>query len=93
MVTVSERKILFVLSGLAAIMALGVAGYSLVRPSVYRTLVPDRFLPGTFSQDMVSTLAALALLLCIGLIQRGRSMAWLVWMGLLGYLFYAGSPF
>lgn len=89
MVTISERSVLFVLSGIASIIALGVAGYSLTHPSIYRELIPDRFLPGTFSQDMVSVLAAFGLLLCIGLIRRGRSIAWLVWTGLLGYLFYA----
>ena len=89
MVRASNRKIPFILSGLAAFLTLGVAGYSLLNLSVYRPSTPDTLIPGAASQDLVSFLAALGLLLCIGFIRRGRQIAWLIWVGLLGYLFYA----
>ena len=89
MVNVSKRKIPFILSGLASFITLGVAGYSLLNPSVYRPSTPDTLMPGAVSQDLVSLLAAFGLLLCITLIRRGREMAWLIWVGLLSYLFYA----
>jgi nicotinamide riboside transporter PnuC len=41
------------------------------------------------SQDLVSVIAAVAVLLCIVLVRRGRESAWLVWVAMLGYLFYA----
>ena len=88
-ISTSNRSVLFVLSALAAIIALGVSAYSLINPDVYRSSVPQTLLPGAFSQDAVSLLVALSLLLCIYFIRSGRQMIWLVWVGLLGYLFYA----
>jgi hypothetical protein len=89
MVSASKRKIPFTLSTLAALLTLGVAGYSLLNLSVYSPSTPDALIPGAASQDLVSFLSALGLLLCITLIHRGQEMAWLIWVGLLGYLFYA----
>jgi hypothetical protein len=85
----SARKIPFILSALAAIITLGVAGYSLFDLTVYHPSTPEAMIPGAASQDLVSLLAASGLLLCILLIRRGREMTWLVWISLLGYLFYA----
>jgi hypothetical protein len=89
MVRVSNRRVLFTLSGLVAVLVLGVAGYSLVDLDVYRSSTPDSLMPGAASQDLVSLLAAIGLLLCIILLRRGLEKAWLIWVGLLGYLFYA----
>jgi hypothetical protein len=55
--------------------------------------VPAAFLPGTLSQDVVSLLAGLAVLVTGRAIRRGSARAWLVWLGLLGYLFYAYSVY
>jgi hypothetical protein len=85
----TDRITPFVLSALAAIITLGVAGYSLLNLSVYRPSTPEGLIPGAASQDLISFLSALGLLLCIFLIRRGREIAWLIWVGLLGYLFYA----
>jgi len=85
----SDRKILFLLSGLAAFLTLGVAGFSLANLTVYQPSTPDTLMPGAASQDLVSLLAAAGLIGCILFIQRGSGLAWLVWVGFLGYLFYA----
>lgn len=89
MVRVSNRNVLFVLSGIVAVLVLGAAGYSLANLDVYRPSTPESLMPGAASQDLVSLLAAIGLLLCMILIRRGLEKAWLIWVGLLGYLFYA----
>ncbi len=89
MVNRSDRKILFLLSGLVSLLTLGVAGYSLANLSVYQPSTPDALLPGAASQDIVSLAAAIGLIFCIFFIQRGADSAWLIWVGLLGFLFYA----
>lgn len=89
MVKFSSRNALIILSGLAAVLTLFVAGYSLFDPSVYQPSTPDHLLPGAASQDLVSLLAAIGLLVCAAAIRRGKEMAWLFWVGFLGYLLYA----
>ncbi len=89
MVNQSDRRILFLLSGLAAFITLGVAGYSLANLSVYQPGTPEKLLPGAASQDIVSLVAAIGLIVCILFIRRGSGSTWLIWVGLLGYLFYA----
>jgi hypothetical protein len=85
----SDRKILFLLSGLASFITLSIAGYSLANLSVYQPSTPDTLMPGAVSQDLVSLLAAVGLFVCILFIQRGSGLAWLIWVGFLGYLLYA----
>lgn len=89
MIKISDRRALFLLSGLAAVAVLCVAGYGMLNLDVYKPMTPDSLMPGTVSQDLVSVIAAVGLLLCIGLVQRGREWAWLIWVGLLGYVLYA----
>lgn len=85
----SSRKALFALSALAALVALLVAGAGVIDQSLYQPSTPDSMLPGAVSQDIVSILAAVGILLCILFIRRGKNLAWLFWLGLLSYLFYA----
>lgn len=89
MIAPAARKIPFILSTLAAMLTIAVSGYSLLNLSVYHPSTPENLIPGAASQDLISLLAAFGLLLCIFLIRRGQEMAWLIWIGLLGYLFYA----
>lgn len=77
------------LSGLAALLALAAASYSLMNLGVYEPSTPQKLLPGAASQDVISIVASLGLLLSVALIRRGKEILWLVWVGLLGYLFYA----
>ena len=61
----------------------------ILRPALYMPFTPDKLLPGTVSQDIVSFLAALGLLASNWAIHRRIQRAWLLWVALLGYLFYA----
>ena len=79
MVSQADRKILFLLSGLAAFFTLGVAGFSLANLTVYQPSTPDTLMPGAASQDL-SLLAAAGLIGCILFIQRGSGLAWLIWV-------------
>ena len=89
MIHSSHPRTLFFLSSLAACLTLVIAGYSLFDMSVYKPTTPDPLLPGAVSQDIISMVAAAGLLICLAAIQGGREMAWLIWVGFLGYLFYA----
>lgn len=89
MVLASRRNIPFLLSTVAALLTLGVAGYSLFDLSLYSPSTPERMIPGAASQDLVSVLSAIGILLCMWAVQRGREKAWLICIALLGYLFYA----
>ena len=41
------------------------------------------------SQDIISLIASLGLFACLMTIKRGANRAWLIWLGLTAYLFYA----
>lgn len=78
------------LSTLSGLPALGLALAGLAAPGLYQPMTPDRLMPGTLSQDLISLAAALGLLSLAGPLARGGSARlWLVWTGLLGYLAHA----
>lgn len=89
MISRRSQMPLLVFSTVAAIIALVIASYSLLNPGVYSPGTPDNLLPGAVSQDLVTVLCSLLLLLCAWLILQGRLLLWMVWLGLLGYLYYA----
>lgn len=84
-----DQILLFSLSGIAALLVLCIAGFSLLDQSVYVPSTPQEFIPGAVSQDVISFVCGMGLIACIVLIRRGVNSAWLIWLGLLGYLFYA----
>ena len=53
MIKATGRMTPFVLSALAAIITLGVAGYSLLNLGVYRPSTPEGLIPGAASQDLI----------------------------------------
>ncbi len=78
------------LSSLAALLAVALSIAGLARPALYQPMTPDRLMPGAMSQDAISLAAALGLLALARPLARGGSQrAWLVWLGLVGYLGYA----
>ncbi len=89
MIDTKRKQRLFLLSAIAATVALCVAGYSLLDMGVYEPSTPKDLLPGAASQDVLSIVAALGVLICVILLQRGKEKLWLIWAGLVGYLFYA----
>ena len=58
-------------------------------PGALPALHARSLLPGAMSQDIVSLMAAVGLLVCLWRMRRGAPRAWLVWVSLNGYLFYA----
>ncbi len=86
-----ERSALpLTLSNLAAVLASGLALSGILAPALYKPMTPDRLMPGTLSQDIVSLAVALWLLvLSRRLARQAPPCAWLVWLGLLGYTAYA----
>lgn len=89
MVSPSARRLLTALSGVLALLAATAAGAGLADPSLYRPSTPDRLLPGVASQDLLTLVAAVGIVACLAVVRRGDRRAWLVWVGLVGYLLYA----
>lgn len=81
------------LSVVAAVLAIAAAVHALVVPGLYRPFVPPAFLPGAFGQDVVSLVAGLALLGSVRALTKGSERAWLAWLGLLAFLFYAHAVY
>ena len=85
----TKPRLPLVLSSLAAALAALVALLGIRDLDLYRPMTPDRFIPGTLSQDLLSLVLALGLLALASRLARGGSARlWAVWLGLLGYLAY-----
>ncbi|TFC81497.1 hypothetical protein E3T24_15185 [Cryobacterium sp. TmT2-59] len=80
------NRLLWVVTGGTAIAA-AVAG--ILNPSLYTGLVAETLLPGALSQDIISVLAGIGLLVLAALARPNRRRQQLLALGLLGYLFYA----
>lgn len=76
------------LSGLTSAIAFIVSWGGILSPQIYLPFTPPQILPGAISQDIISVIASLGIVVCAIAIQRGVNRAWLIWLGLLGYLFY-----
>ncbi len=76
------------LADAVAILTLAAVAAGLVLPAPY-VAVPDHLRPGAWSQDTISALAALAILVVNARLRQGWAKGWLIWAGLVGYLFYA----
>ncbi len=83
------ERVLTALSIAIAAAVLAAAGMGISYPDIYRPMTPDALLPGTLSQDIISLCAALGLVATLYYAHRRRQTAWLIWLGLVGYLFYA----
>ena len=88
MITLAPAPILWRLSDAAALLTLAAVGAALILPDPYAA-VPDHLRPGAWSQDALSTPAALALLAVNWRLRQGWTKGWLIWAGLIGYLIYA----
>jgi hypothetical protein len=79
-----------VLAALVAIAALIAAAAGIVDPSLYKPIIADRAAPFIYGQDVISLLAAIALLLTIS--AKGIKIQ-IFQAGIVGYLFYAYAPY
>jgi len=84
-----KSRTLAILSYAAAGLAMIAAMAGLCNLEMYRRLTPDHLMPGTMSQDLVSLLSALGVMLALTAARRGSRRAGLIWLGLTGYLMYA----
>lgn len=74
---------------LIALLTLVAAGAGVASPAVYDGLIEEPYLPGAFSQDVMSVAAALVLLVLALTLRASRPRLELIVLGLLGYLVYA----
>lgn len=85
----SFRGRILLLSSLAAALTILSAAAAIRDPALYQGVMADSLVIGSLGFDVVSVLAAAALLGCVWAIRRGQERFWLVWVGLTAHLFYA----
>lgn len=87
---IARPRLPLALSSVAALLAVALSIAGIARPALYQPMTPDRLIPGALSQDAISIAAGIGLLLLARpLARNGSARAWLVWLGLVGYLAYA----
>ncbi len=89
MIAVQRLRPLFVLTFLNSVVVCIAASAGIRNVQIYAPFTPVELLPGAVSQDIVSLVAVAGLWICALFIRKGSRHAWLVWVGLNGYLFYA----
>lgn len=89
MISRHHQRTLFLLMIVNSVAALIASGVGIFNLDIYTPFTPQKMLPGTLSQDIVSLLAAVGLWVCAWFIVNGSWRAWLVWVSLNGYLLYA----
>ena len=85
----ARKAILFRLTIMLASLSIVGAIAGVTRVEMYQPFLPEEMIPGAVSQDLVSIAVAIGLLLCFYAINRGSARAWIMWLGFVGYLFYA----
>ena len=80
------HRILWAITG---VLALAAAAMGLGNPRIYDRIVSEELVPGAYSQDLLSTAAALGLLYLALTARAEREKHQIVALGILGYLFYA----
>lgn len=74
---------------LIGVLTLTAAATGLWQPSVYDRIVREDLIPGAYSQDLLSLVAALCLLYLALTAHSDRVKRQIIGLGLVGYLFYA----
>lgn len=94
MVDPGKGRLTAILMIILSVLALGVALGSLIFPQVYQGVLTLALLPGTFSQDVISILAAVVLvMMSIQFLKRQRFKSFIIMLGLSAYFFYAYGLF
>ncbi|WP_289792097.1 hypothetical protein [Chlorogloeopsis sp. ULAP01] len=78
MIPQNRQTLLFILSCLTALITGVVAFVGIIQPNIYLRFVPQRLLPGVISQDIISLVASLGLLVCLVATKRGANRAWVI---------------
>jgi len=82
-------KTLEILTYFLVILTVIVSLYSILNMRIYHPFVPDRLFSGTLSQDVVSLVVSILLLIVLLKLRSSSEKIYLVWAALLGYLLYA----
>jgi hypothetical protein len=81
-----RHRLLWVLIG---VLALAAAVIGVASPDIYSGIVSAELIPGAYSQDLISAVASVALLLLAWTSRDDRPKGQILGLGLIGYLFYA----
>ena len=82
-------KTLEILTSILIIITFIVSLYSILNIQIYKPFTPDSLLPGVLSQDVVSIVVSILLLVVLVKLRNSSEKIYLVWIALIGYLFYA----
>jgi len=82
-------KTLEILTSLLILITFIVSLYSILNMRIYRTFVPDTLFSRTLSQDVVSLVVSILLLIVLVKLRNSSEKIYLVWIALIGYLLYA----
>ena len=82
-------KTLEILTYLLVILTFIVSLYSILNMHIYHPFVPDTLFPGTLSQDVVSLVVSILLLIVLIKLRNSSEKIYIVWAALIGYLLYA----
>jgi len=82
----SLNKILFIFTGIITLIA---AVMGILKPEMYNPVVSARMIPAIFTQDLVSVLAALVLIVLAILLHQNDFRKLIIVHGILGFFFYA----
>lgn len=85
-----KHKLLWAIDG---IMAFSVALAGVLKPEIYEKVVSSDWLPGTISQDIITVIASIGLLLIAFSVKDGEIKKQIIAIGLLSYLFYGYGIF
>jgi len=82
-------KTLEILTSLLIIITFIVSLYSILNIDIYQSFTPASLFPGALSQDVVSLVVTILLLIVLLKLRTSSEKIYLVWIALIGYLLYA----
>jgi hypothetical protein len=79
------NKILWFLDALLSLIA---ALIGVFNPGIYSKVISTELMPGVISQDIITIIASIAILLCIFRTKEKGAIMQIIILGIIGYLFY-----
>ncbi|MDW7675781.1 MAG: hypothetical protein SCK28_14725 [Bacillota bacterium] len=72
-----------------AVLSLIAALLGVVNPSIYNGLASNEVMPGVLSQDLMTILASITVIILVSIMKESDSKKQVVILGIIGYIFYA----